>query len=82
MIPALQIVYLSNPQTELLAAFSYLFFPAVSSYIALQFTGSTTYTGMSGVEKELKKSIPIYFSLLIASAGLLIVYKLKEWSIL
>lgn len=39
-------------------------FPAVSSYLALQFTGSTTFTGMSGVEKELRLSLPYH---LIAS---------------
>ncbi len=56
----------------LLAA--YLFFPAASSYLALQFTGSTTYTGMSGVKKELRYAIPPYviatacaFALLVAS---------------
>ena len=43
---------------RLLVAASYLFFPALSSYIALQFTGATTYTGMSGVNKELKTRDP------------------------
>ncbi len=59
----------------------YLFFPAASSYIALQFTGSTTFTGMSGVKKELKIGIPIYTGAAGISVALMIVFKLKEWGI-
>jgi hypothetical protein len=61
---------------------TYLFFPAVSSYIALQFTGSTTFTGMSGVNKELKIGIPIYIGTTAISAVLLVLFKLNEWGIL
>lgn len=61
---------------------AFLFFPLASSYIALQFTGSSTFTGMSGVKKELKISIPLYISGLAVSLILLIVYKLGEWRIL
>jgi hypothetical protein len=65
----------------LLLAASWLFFPAMSSYIALQFTGSTTFTGMSGVKKELKIGIPLYFMAAGISLVLLLVYKVKEWGI-
>ena len=60
---------------------TYLFFPAVSSYLALQFTGSTTFTGMSGVKKELKIGIPFYIGVAALSAVLLIVFKLREWGV-
>ncbi|MDA8169848.1 MAG: mercury methylation corrinoid protein HgcA [Nitrospiraceae bacterium] len=56
-----------------------LFFPLASSYIALQFTGSTTFTGMSGVKKELKTGIPLYLISTAVSAVLLVIYKLIEW---
>jgi hypothetical protein len=59
----------------------YIFFPALSSYLALQFTGATTFTGMSGVKKELKIGIPIYIGAAGVSLVLLIVFKLKEWGI-
>jgi hypothetical protein len=65
-----------------LLIFTYLFFPLASSYIALQFTGSTTFTGMSGVKKELRASIPIYISGAVTSLILLIVYKLSEWMVI
>ncbi len=59
--------------------FTYLFFPLASSYVALQFTGSTTFTGMSGVKKELRISIPLYISGAAASLLLLVIYKLGQW---
>jgi hypothetical protein len=66
----------------LLLASTYAFFPALSSYIALQFTGSTTFTGMSGVKKELKIGIPLYGVATAVSFALVVVYKLKEWEVL
>jgi hypothetical protein len=66
----------------LLVVASWLFFPAMSSYIALQFTGSTTFTGMSGVKKELRIGIPLYLSVAGISLVLLMVYKIREWGIL
>jgi hypothetical protein len=65
-----------------LLIFTYLFFPMASSYIALQFTGATTFTGMSGVKKELKISIPLYILGAVVSLVLLLVYKLGEWRVL
>ncbi len=70
-----------NHQPLLLAA-SYLFFPALSSYIALQFTGSTTFTGMSGVKKELKIGIPAYIAAAAASSILMVLFKIREWGLL
>jgi len=62
--------------------FTYIFFPLASSYVALQFTGSTTFTGMSGVKKELRISIPIYLVCTVVSLLLLVIYKLGQWRIL
>jgi hypothetical protein len=69
-------------QGSLLMAVSLVLFPALSSYIALQFTGSTTFTGMSGVKKELKIGIPLYFTAIGVSLVLVVLYKLKEWEVL
>lgn len=63
-------------------AFSFLFFPLSSSYIALQFTGATVFTGMSGVKKELKFAMPVYISATIISFGLLVLFKLNQWGLL
>ncbi len=60
---------------------TFLLFPVLSSYIALQFTGSTVFTGMSGVKKELKYAIPIYLVTAGISLLLLVFYKLKEMGV-
>lgn len=69
-------------ESALLLVAAYLFFPALSSYLALQFTGSTTYTGMSGVNKELKIGIPLYIIITIVSLVLVVLFKLREWEVL
>lgn len=71
---------IGNAQEQLsLRVFTLLFFPAVSSYIALQFTGSTTYTGMSGVKKELRIGMPLYIGMATVSLLMLVIFKLGEW---
>jgi hypothetical protein len=69
---------ITNP---FLLIMTYLFFPLAASYIALQFTGSTTFTGLSGVKKELKIGIPVYITGTVLSAILLIIYKFSQWGI-
>ena len=73
---------LTNVQDSILLAVAYLLFPALSSYIALQFTGSTTFTGMSGVKKELKFGIPIYIGVTSISLILMVLFKLREWRVI
>jgi hypothetical protein len=53
----------------------------MASYIALQFTGSTTYTGISGVKKELRIAIPVYVIAIAVSLVLALFYKLEYWSV-
>ncbi len=48
----------------------YLLVIAVSSYMAMNFTGSTTFTSPSGVEKEMRTAIPCQ-ALALLTAGLL-----------
>lgn len=47
------------PQYSALRALGYLLvLPAVSAYLAMNFTGSSTYTSFSGVLKEMRKAVP------------------------
>lgn len=62
----------------LLRAATWTLFPTASSFIALQFTGSTTYTGMSGVKRELKIGTPLYIGAVAVSLLLLIAFKLNQ----
>jgi len=54
----------------LLAAGHLLLFPAVSSYLAMNFTGASTYTSPSGVNKEMKKALPFIVGAVAAGAAL------------
>ncbi|HMK59751.1 MAG TPA: mercury methylation corrinoid protein HgcA [Dissulfurispiraceae bacterium] len=69
-------------QNVLLSIVECIFFPVASSYLALQFTGSTTFTGMSGVKKELKIAVPIYLSAGTVSVVLLMLFKLYAWNVI
>ena len=72
---------LAVPGGRVVLAAAYLLFPAMSSYVALQFTGSTTYTGMTGVRKELRYALPVYLAAAGFSVVLLIAFKLREWGL-
>lgn len=47
---------------------------AVSAFLALNFTGASTYTSLSGVKKEIKYSIPVIAGMLTAGAAMEIVH--------
>ena len=36
-----------------------LLVPALSAYLAMNFTGASTYTSLSGVKKEMKRAVPL-----------------------
>jgi len=59
-----------------------LFFPLISSYLALLFTGSTAFTGLSGVKKELKYALPLYIAALALSGAAAVLYLIREWGFL
>jgi hypothetical protein len=49
---------------------------AVSSFVAMNFTGSSTYTSLSGVIKEMKFAIPLQITLSVSGIALFIIGKL------
>ena len=55
---------------RLLSAGHLLLFPAISSFLAMNFTGASTYTSPSGVNKEMEKALP--FIVGAAAAGAVI----------
>ncbi|GAB6154708.1 mercury methylation corrinoid protein HgcA [Desulfosporosinus burensis] len=47
------------PQYSILRALGYiLILPSISAFLAMNFTGSSTYTSFSGVLKEMRKAVP------------------------
>jgi len=53
-----------------MSAGSLLLYPAMSSYLAMNFTGSSTYTSPSGVNKEMKKALPFIVGAAATGAAL------------
>lgn len=62
------------PQIGILDTLSYLLLlPSISAYTAMNFTGSSTYTSPSGVNKEMRIAIPIMLIASVCGVLLLIV---------
>lgn len=60
-------------KTWMLAVGYILVLPSVSAYLAMNFTGSSTYTSFSGVNKEMKTAIPLIIISVVVGAALLLV---------
>ncbi len=71
-----------KPDDYILAGFSYTLFPAISSYLGLNFTGATTFTNISGVKKEIKFAMPVIKVLIILSFLFLAIFKIKQWGLI
>jgi len=61
---------------RLLAAGYLLLLPSLSAYLALNFTGCTTFTSPSGVLKEMRTALPLIICSSIAGAALTLINKL------
>lgn len=54
-----------------LSALAWLFIiPAIASFMAMNFTGCSTYTSLSGVKKEMRVAVPAQISLAVLGLGL------------
>lgn len=61
----------ANPHIALMSASALLLtVMAISSYLAMNFTGSTPFTSPSGVEKEMRRAIPLQLVAVVTAAGL------------
>ena len=47
-----------------------LFIPAISAYWAMNFTGASTYTSLSGVRKEMRWAVPLEIAAGVSGLGL------------
>ncbi len=77
VIPVILLLNIPEQRNILILIAEMIFFPSASSYLALQFTGSTTFTNMSGVKKELKIALPAYLISIAISIILIVFYKLN-----
>ncbi len=78
VVAACVLLIMRNPDLHLwpgrLEALSWLLLiPALTAYLALNFTGASTYTSLSGVKKEMHVAIPLEIGAGIAGVGLWLV---------
>ncbi len=78
VIAAIALLVTRNPDLSLwpdrlesLALF--LLVPALAAYLAMNFTGASTYTSLSGVKKEMRTALPLEIGAGIAGVGLWLV---------
>jgi len=65
---------LGNNYFEILSWF--LIISGISSFMAMNFTGASTYTSLSGVKKEMKIAVPVQISFAVIGLILLVIGKL------
>jgi hypothetical protein len=72
VVLALPALFLLSPPVRGIAEYAALclFSICVSSFLSMNFTGTTPYTSPSGVEKEMKRFIPVQLTGLVISFGL------------
>lgn len=74
LIAGLAVIGISSDISGSADALGIVFFTmAVSSYLAMNFTGATPYTSPSGVEKEMRKAIPLQAAAVLSAAVLWVV---------
>jgi hypothetical protein len=54
----------------------FLMISAISSFLAMNFTGSSTFTSLSGVKKEMKTAVPLQITFIAVGIILMIIGKL------
>ncbi len=65
--------YLEGRELKILSWF--LLIPAISSYLAMNFTGASTYTSLSGVRKEMRIAVPVQIIAVLSGLTLYILSK-------
>jgi acetyl-CoA decarbonylase/synthase complex subunit gamma len=55
----------------------FLIITAISSFLAMNFTGSSTFTSLSGVKKEMRVSLPFQIGFVVIGTVLQVIGKLN-----
>jgi hypothetical protein len=66
--------YLSQPRGIWISLSLILILPAISAYLALQFTGASTYTSLSGVKREMQAAVPAIITSALLGLVIWIIY--------
>jgi acetyl-CoA decarbonylase/synthase complex subunit gamma len=55
----------------------FLVITGLSSFLAMNFTGSSTYTSLSGVKKEMKVAVPLQMAFVVTGLVLMMIGRMK-----
>jgi hypothetical protein len=55
----------------------FLVITGLSSFLAMNFTGSSTYTSLSGVKKEMKVAVPLQIAFAVTGLVLMMIGRIK-----
>ncbi len=66
--------------TSLLQIANLIVLPVLSAYLALNFTGCTTFTSLSGVKKEMDFAIPVVVLAVVSGIGLILLNTVLAYS--
>lgn len=50
----------------------FLMIPAISAFLAMNFTGASTHTSLSGVKREMRIAVPVQIGVAVVGLGLLL----------
>jgi hypothetical protein len=65
------VIFLAIQKSYGLEAIAWLFLiPSLSAYLAMNFTGASTYTSLSGVKKEMRRTLPLEIGAAVVGLGL------------
>jgi hypothetical protein len=78
----LHVAGLAAGMSPWLLAAAWAFFPSASAYMALNFTGCTTFTSPSGVRKEIRIALPFFIAAAALAAAGLVLWKLGHWRVI
>ena len=70
------ISFFDFPDSALVITAHSLFLTSITTFLGLNFTGSTTYTSLSGVQKETLHTVPIVLGACLIGIGLIITHKI------
>lgn len=78
VVVALSLLMVRNPDLtfwpgKLEMAAWLLLMPSLAAYLAMNFTGASTYTSLSGVKKEMQTALPLQIGVGVAGLGLWLV---------
>ena len=80
VLVSIGIIYITGQHLAVSAWFSFILMGSgISAFLALNFTGASTYTSLSGVKKEIRYAIPVIITLVSCGVLLAVVHVVRSF---